>query len=84
MRAVDMSCEVVAGLVVPWLGAPGGEEMSERELDAFEQHLLYCPPCMAYGRNARIALDALRAAGPGAVSRDLRESLAALVRAAAT
>jgi hypothetical protein len=83
---VDVSCEVVAGLVVTWLEEPGeradGErEMSERERDAFEQHLLFCPPCLARGRNARIALDALRGVrGGGLPGEALRRALTALVQ----
>jgi hypothetical protein len=77
MRASDVSCDVVFGLIGRWMDG----EMTERDRDAYEQHLLFCPPCLAQNDKARLALAALREATTAAPGDDIRRRLAQLVQA---
>jgi hypothetical protein len=56
--AIDVRCDVISALVVRWQRA--GLEDVER--DAYEQHLLFCPPCLVQNDKARLAFAALPAA----------------------
>jgi hypothetical protein len=58
MRAVDARCDVLAGLVGSWHTGT----MREVDRDAYEQHLLFCPPCLVQNDKARLAFAALPAA----------------------
>ncbi|WP_131787982.1 zf-HC2 domain-containing protein [Protofrankia symbiont of Coriaria ruscifolia] len=40
-RALDISCDVVFDLVGAWYDG----ELTDNDQNAFEQHLLFCPPC---------------------------------------
>lgn len=51
MRASEVSCAVVVGLMGRWRT---GELESDR--DAFEEHLLFCPPCLTHNDKVRIGL----------------------------
>lgn len=44
MRAVDVTCRAVTGLIEEWHGGALGED--EQEL--LEQHVLVCPPCLVH------------------------------------
>ncbi len=39
MQASDVNCQVIFGLLSRWRDG----DMTERDLDAYEQHLLFCP-----------------------------------------
>ncbi|MFK3981429.1 hypothetical protein ACI2K4_13755 [Micromonospora sp. NPDC050397] len=58
MGASEVSCAVVVGLMGRWRV---GELESDRE--AFEEHLMFCPPCLAHNDKVRIALLGLAEAG---------------------
>lgn len=55
MNAATVSCDVIFGLLGRWYDG----DLPERERDAYEQHLLLCPPCLVQGENYRMALTAL-------------------------
>ena len=55
MSAVDARCSTVSGQVMRWHAGTLG--VAER--DVYEQHLLFCPPCLAQNDKARLALAAL-------------------------
>ena len=55
MRASDVSCDVIFGLVGRWHDG----DMAARDRDAYEQHLLFCPPCLRQNDKLRLALTAL-------------------------
>ncbi|WP_322760020.1 zf-HC2 domain-containing protein [Frankia sp. Cr2] len=75
MRARDVSCEVIFDLVGAWYDA----ELTDSDQNAFEQHLLFCPPCLAYSDRVRRSLAALTAAATVAVPAGLADRLAAAV-----
>ncbi|WP_239335107.1 zf-HC2 domain-containing protein [Frankia sp. CiP3] len=75
LRALDVSCDVIFDLVGAWYDG----ELTEGDQNAFEQHLLFCPPCLAYSERARRSLVALTAAATAVVP----AGLAARVTAAA-
>lgn len=77
MRASEVRCDVVFGLIGRWLDG----EMTERDADAYEQHLLFCPPCLAQNDKARLGLAALGDALAAAPDDELRRRLARLVPA---
>jgi anti-sigma factor RsiW len=58
MLAEHTSCEVI----VPLMGAWSDGLLDADDRDAFEQHLLLCPPCLARGEADRWARQAVRAA----------------------
>ena len=76
MRAADMTCDLVAGLMSRWWDG----DMDDRDRDAYEQHLLFCPPCMVQNDKARVALTALARAAREPVPADLHRDLVALLR----
>ncbi len=67
MSTLDISCEDIFDLVGAW----HDRELSERDQNAFEQHLLICPPCLAYSDRVRRALAALEATATVAVPEGL-------------
>ncbi|MFA1549449.1 zf-HC2 domain-containing protein [Actinomadura chokoriensis] len=75
MRAVDVSCEVISGLLFRWQGGA----LPEADRDAYEQHLLFCPPCMAQNDKAHVALSALGAVPAARPDEALRRRLAGIV-----
>jgi hypothetical protein len=76
IRARDVSCDVIVGLVGRWLDG----DMDDGDRDAYEQHLLFCPPCLVQTGKTRRAVVALREM-PGAFPDDnLRHRLARLVQ----
>jgi hypothetical protein len=58
MSAVNTRCEVISGLIGSWHTGT----MRDVDRDAFEQHLLFCPPCLVQHDKARLAFAALAAA----------------------
>lgn len=63
MNAVDARCDVISGLLGRWHAGT----LRAADRDAFEQHLLFCPPCLAQHDKARLAVAALvRAPGTAA------------------
>lgn len=77
MNASDVDCQVIVGLAGSWLDGSLGD--GDRE--AYEEHMVLCPPCLTYLDNARIALAALPAAATVAASDDLVSQLVDLVSA---
>jgi hypothetical protein len=75
IRASDVSCDVIVGLIGRWLDG----DMEDEDRDAYEQHLLFCPPCLVRTGKTRRALAALRAVSDPlrTVSAPLREMPAA-------
>lgn len=78
MNDIDSRCNVVSGLIGRWhLG-----RLREVDLEAFEQHLLYCPPCLVQHDKARAALGVLRSVpdstAPPRLVEDLRSMVLAL------
>lgn len=71
MRASDVSCEVVFGLIGRWHDG----DMNERDRDAYEQHLLFCPPCLQQNDKLRRALGALGRAVSGEPDRQIQARL---------
>jgi len=71
MSALGLSCEVVFDLTGAWYD----DELSENDQNAFEQHLLLCPPCLAYSDRLRRALGALAEATTVAMPAELVERL---------
>jgi hypothetical protein len=57
----------VSNLVIRWQTG----ELPEADRDAYEQHLLFCPPCLAQNDKARLALAALAAAAAGSPPAEL-------------
>lgn len=67
MRAVDVRCDVLSGLVGRWhMGS-----LRDVDLDAYEQHLLFCPPCLVQNDKARLGFAALSAAATEPPPEDL-------------
>jgi hypothetical protein len=60
ITASDVSCEVISGLVGRWQDG----DMSDHDRDAFEQHLLFCPPCLIQIDRMRIGLAVLASVSP--------------------
>jgi len=55
MNASDTRCDVVSTLIMSWhVGS-----LREQDRNAFEQHLLFCPPCLAQSDKVGLALTAL-------------------------
>ncbi len=81
-RALDISCDVVFDLVGAWYDG----ELTDNDQNAFEQHLLFCPPCLAYSDRARRSLAALTAAATATVPAGLADRVvtAALEQARST
>jgi hypothetical protein len=67
MNAARDRCDVVSGLVASWQAGT----MRDVDRNAYEQHLLYCPPCLIQNDKARLALTALRSAPVTPPSDDL-------------
>jgi hypothetical protein len=75
MRASDVSCEVISGVMGRWREG----DLTEDESDAYEQHLLFCPPCLDQSKKTRLALDALPRAATAVPSEDLLSRLTGIV-----
>lgn len=56
IRALDVNCEVIFSLLGRWWDG----DLPEEDRDAFEQHLLFCPPCLDQCDKLRTVIDALR------------------------
>jgi hypothetical protein len=75
VRAVDARCDALSTLVVRWHTGM----MLERDHDAYEQHLLFCPPCLVQNDKARLSLAALPAGANEVPPEDLVARLERLV-----
>ncbi len=58
MRTVDVRCDVLSGLIGQWHAGT----LRDADRDAYEQHLLFCPPCLVQNDKARLSFTALSAA----------------------
>lgn len=67
MIATSQTCNVIVGLVGRWHKG----RLSELHRNAYEQHLLFCPPCLVQHDKARLAFDALRTVATESPSADL-------------
>lgn len=68
MNPATASCDVIVGLVGRWQAG----DLPAEESDVYEQHLLFCPPCLTYAENYRTALSVLpRIASSATVPREL-------------
>lgn len=76
MRASDVSCQVVFGLLGRWHDG----DMAERDRDAYEQHLLFCPPCLRQNDKMRLALAALESVFSAVPDNETRRNLAEIAR----
>ena len=56
--AVELSCDTASRLVGSWRAGA----LTTAERDAYEQHLLVCPPCLRQNDKARLAFAALSTA----------------------
>lgn len=72
IQASDVTCDVIVGLIGRWLDA----DLDESDSDAYEQHLLFCPPCLIQAGKTRLALTALGNAPVARPGDDLRLRLA--------
>jgi Putative zinc-finger len=79
VNAVTARCDVVSGLIGRWLAGT----MRDADRTAYEQHLLFCPPCLAQSDKARAALLALAGAPSDAPPGGLVDRLTARVTARA-
>jgi hypothetical protein len=83
MTVSDVTCETVGALMTRWYD----QALTDIESDAYEQHLLLCPPCLVQAGKLRTALGALQALGsappPGASTADLVSGLAEIASGAA-
>ena len=55
MMAVELSCDTASRLVGSWRAGA----LATAERDAYEQHLLVCPPCLRQNDKASLASAAL-------------------------
>ncbi|HEV2371966.1 MAG TPA: zf-HC2 domain-containing protein [Streptosporangiaceae bacterium] len=76
-QAMGLSCQDVFGLVGRWHDG----DMPGPERDSYEQHLLFCPPCLAQVGNVRTALIALREAATVMAGDGLHGRLRGLIEA---
>lgn len=76
IRASDVSCDVIVALIGRWLDG----DLDSGDRDAFEQHLLLCPACLAQAGKTRRALAALRETLTASADDDLRRRLTRLVQ----
>jgi hypothetical protein len=53
--ASDVSCQVVLGLLGLWHDGA----LDDHDREVYEQHLLFCPPCLVHHDKFRRALKAL-------------------------
>lgn len=67
MSAATLTCEMLTSLRWRWLD--GG--LSEDDTEAYEQHLLFCPPCLVETDKARASLTALRGVAVTAPAEEL-------------
>jgi hypothetical protein len=80
MSTVRDRCDVVSALIAKWhTGA-----MRPKDRDSYEQHLLFCPPCLIQNDKARLALAALSTAAsqppPADLVRQLTDQLTSRMR----
>lgn len=78
MDARDARCDGLSHLVGSWHTGT----MREADRNGYEQHLLFCPPCMVQNQKAGLAFAALRSAGPGGPAVHLVDRLTARLPAA--
>lgn len=78
MRASDVNCQVIFGLLGRWRDG----DMTARDRDAYEQHLIFCPPCLRQHEKMRLALAALNNALGALSNNDIRQNLAEIIRKA--
>lgn len=62
-------------LMIRWLAG----DLDERDGEVYEQHLLFCPPCLIQKDKARIALAALPTAATVSAPERLVDELTGLV-----
>lgn len=67
MKAVDVRCDVLSGLIGQWHAGT----LRDADRDAYEQHLLFCPPCLVQNDKARLSFAALSAAATEPPPEDL-------------
>lgn len=75
MKAASISCNVIMELMGRWRDG----DMDQFDRDAYEQHLLFCPPCLDQNNKARIALASLREAAVAAPPEELLRDITELV-----
>lgn len=75
MRASDVNCQVIFGLLGRWHDG----DMTARDRDAYEQHLLFCPPCLRQNDKMRVALAALNNAFNAVPSNEMRRNLTEII-----
>lgn len=74
MTGADIDCMTIMALRWSWLDG----ELTGSDEEAYEQHLLLCPACLAFTGNGRAAMRALAAAGRHrTVPRDVVDRLTA-------
>ena len=78
MKAVHLTCQVLAGLRWQWLA----QALPEEDTEAYEEHLLFCPPCLVENDKARASLTALRHATEPVPAEPLVRRLVAAVEQA--
>jgi hypothetical protein len=59
--AAEARCKVVSTLAGSW----HADTLRAPDRDTYEQHLLFCPPCLVQNDKAGLAFGALRVVGAG-------------------
>jgi hypothetical protein len=77
VNAVEARCDVVAGLVSRWHFGT----MRAVDREAYEQHLLFCPPCLVQNDKARLSFAALADVPTVVPPQELVDGLTAMVAA---
>jgi hypothetical protein len=75
MNVADVSCQTIGALMTRWYD----HSLTEVESDAYEQHMLLCPPCLVQAGKLRTALTALPAAADSSAPEELVARLIATV-----
>jgi hypothetical protein len=78
VKAVHLTCQVLTGLRWQWFD----HTLPEEDTEAYEEHLLFCPPCLVENDKARVALVALRDAAVPVPVESLVRRLAATTQQA--
>lgn len=71
MKAVEVRCDVLSGLVGRWHAGT----LRDADREAYEQHLLFCPPCLVQNDKARLGFAALSAVAAELPPEDLVQHL---------
>lgn len=79
MNALNVDCATISVLMGQWHDG----ELPGDEHQAFEEHLLFCPPCLVQNQKLKGALAALSHAARAAAPQDLTHRLATIVEARA-